>query len=344
MKNILTQAEDIKSEITNWRRDLHQIPELGLDLPLTRSYICNVLDDLNIPYSLFDKHSGIVALIKGNNVGQKINTVGLRADMDALPIIEKTDLSYTSKNNNMHACGHDAHMAMLLGAAKLLSQQKNEILGNVKLIFEPSEELSGGAECMIKEKALENPNVDVIFGQHAGYMSPELFAGNFGFYSGPFMASRDTIYITVRGKTCHGALPAAGVDPIVISAQIITALQTLISREINGIDMVALTIGSIHGGETYNVIPDEVNMIGALRCLDIEIKNFLQTRIQEVCEGICKALRAECDITYEEGFPITVNDKSMTVFARSCAEELFGTDKVQTLNSPLMTSEDMSVS
>ncbi|MCI2106631.1 MAG: M20 family metallopeptidase [Intestinimonas sp.] len=343
MDNILAQGELIGEQIAGWRRNLHQIPERDLNLPLTRSYVCHALDELGIKYSLSDAHSGIVALVRGAMMPADAKTVALRADMDALPIRERADVPYASKNGAMHACGHDAHMAMLLGAAKLLMQNRDRLFGQVKLIFQPGEELSGGALRMVEEGALHDPDVDVVFGQHAGLMSSELPGGHFGFYPGAFMASRDSFVITVHGKSCHGAQPASGVDPVVIAAQIVMALQTLISREISGTDTAVLTIGAIHGGETYNIIPETVQMRGAIRCLDESQRQYLKDRIRQVCHGICETMRAACTIEYEDGFPVTVNDPDATRFAMDCAKRLLGEARVHRLRKPLMTSEDMAI-
>lgn len=340
MKELLNQALAEGPRMIELRRALHQVPELDLHLPKTAAVVQKALRELQIPFQTFPDHAGLVALIEGKKPGK---TVALRADMDALPMQELAALPYASQNGNMHACGHDAHMAMLLGAAALLMQNREDLQGRVKLLFQPGEEKSGGSMRMVEAGVLENPPVDIIFGQHAGLLSPELPAGCFGFLPGPFMASRDSFIITVRGKGCHGALPAEGVDPIVVAAQIITALQTLISREIHGHDIAVLTIGAIKGGEAYNIIPETVEMIGAIRCLDEEKRAYLLRRIHQLCQGICESMRATCTIEEESGgYPVTFNDADATCFAMACAEKLFGKERVHLLKKPLMVSEDMS--
>lgn len=339
MGNILESAHALSETIIQWYRDLHQIPEVGLHLPLTRDYVCKSLEELGIPYETFAGHSGICATLTGGRPGA---TVALRADMDALHIQEETGLSYAATNGNMHACGHDAHTAMLLGAAKMLAEQRDTLSGNVKFLFQAGEEGCGGAKRMVADGVLNNPDVGAVFGQHVGSLSTETENGKFGFYSGGFMAARDSFAITVKGKGCHGSQPAQGVDPVVISAYLITTLQTVISRE-TGLDNPAvLTIGSIHGGEVYNVIPDEVVMKGALRCFSEESRLYFRQRIREVCESVCSGMRGSCEIVYEPGYPVTVNDSEMTRFAMDSAARTLGEDAVQMLHHPLSCSEDMS--
>ena len=339
MNEILNAAQTLQEEIIQFRRALHAMPELDLNLPKTRGYICRQLDALGIPYRTFPDNSSICAWIRGGADGR---TVALRADIDALHITEETGLPYASHNGNMHACGHDAHAAMLLGAAAILKKLQSSISGNVTLLFQSGEEGSGGAQDLIAAGVLDEPPVDVLFGQHAGLLSPELPGGAFGFYPGTFMASRDTFYLTVKGQGCHGSTPAAGVDPITVSAYLITALQTLVSRECNGTDSAVLTIGSIHGGEVYNIIPDQVQLQGAIRCLDETKRSELERRIHELAEGLCASMRARCDVVFEHGYPVLVNDSDATLFAAQCARELFGKESVCMLKHPLMSSEDMS--
>lgn len=341
MDKFVSQAKRISQMITGWRRDLHKIPELDLDLPETSAYVRSRLNELGISYKTFPGHSGIVGLIQSE--AKDVRTVALRADMDALPILENSGVDFASTNGYMHACGHDAHMAMLLGAAALLSQNKKKIKGNVKLIFQPGEECSGGAQRMIDDGVLESPHVDVIFGQHVGMLSDELKGGHIGFLAGPVMASRDSFVITVRGKGCHGSTPAQGVDPVVVSAYLIVMLQSLVSRECNATDNAVITIGAIHGGEVYNIIPDEVVLKGAIRCVEENLRVNLGQRIREMCVGVSKVMRAECDIEYECGYPVTYNDPAATKFMLDVATSLLGEERVDTLKKPLMSSEDMSI-
>ncbi|MCI8524693.1 MAG: amidohydrolase [Oscillospiraceae bacterium] len=333
--DFLSAAMERSAWITGLRRRLHAMPEVGNDLPRTRTLVCQTLDELQIPYRTYPDNSSVRAEIHGRGAGR---AAALRADMDALRITEATGLPFAAQNGCMHACGHDAHTAMLLGAAALLRQA--DLPGNAVLLFQCGEEGLGGAQDLVDHGALEG--VDVVFGQHAGVLSPELAGGCFGFRAGPFMASRDIFYLTVRGRGCHGAHPNTGVDPIVVSAQLISALQTLISRECGGEETAVLTIGAIHGGTVYNVIPERVEMEGALRCLDEALRDKLCRRLAELCRGLCAAMGAECGVRFGGSYPVLVNHPRETEFAARCAGELFGAGAVQTLEKPLMTSEDMA--
>ena len=339
MNDFLQAAEAMRGDIVRMRRALHAMPELDLDLPRTRDFVCSQLRAWDIPFRTFSDNSSVCAWIRGGLPG---GCAALRADMDALHITEESGLPYAAQNGNMHACGHDAHTAMLLGAAAILRQRRDSLPGTVTLLFQCGEEGSGGAQDLIAAGALDDPPVEAIFGQHAGLLSSELPDGCLGFYPGTFMASRDTFYLTVRGQGCHGSTPAAGVDPVTVSAYLITALQTLVSRECNGTDCAVLTIGSIHGGEVYNVIPDTVSLQGAIRCLDEGKRAELERRITELSRGLCAAMRAECDIRFEHGYPVLVNDAAATDFAARCARETLGEDGVRMLRQPLLSSEDMS--
>jgi len=342
MKDLKEQALEITEKIIEWRRSFHRIPELDLNLPKTSEMVQRVLKEMGIPFRTFKDHSGIEAHIRGRMIDEKSKTVALRADMDGLRIKEKAEVPYASDTGNMHACGHDAHMAMVLGAARLLLDNIEELEGNVKLIFQPGEERSGGAERMLKEGVFENPRVDLVLGQHVGLLVPELPNGHFGFYPGNFMASRDSFRITVEGKGGHGSTPASSVDPIVIASHLILALQTLVSREVDGTDSVVITIGSIHGGETYNVIPETVELIGAIRCLKEEQRDYFSQRIRNLCQGICESMRGSCSIDYERGYPVTFNHFAETEFVMKQAIQLFGEERVHLLEQPLMGSEDIS--
>ena len=226
---IIDEIKGMQNEIVNWRRELHQIPEVGLEVPVTAAYVSKVLDEMGIEHRKNVGGHGIVGLIKGGTEGK---TILLRADMDALAIKEETGLPFASTNGNMHACGHDSHTAMLLGAAKFLNEHKAELKGNVKLIFQPAEEGPGGAKPMIDDGAMENPTVDAALGLHIGVIFRELAEGQIGVHYGNIMACLDRFTIKVIGKGCHGAMPHTGVDPVAISGQVISALQTIVSREI----------------------------------------------------------------------------------------------------------------
>lgn len=335
MKSLESQAKDINSEIVQWRRELHAHPELDLNLPRTREIICRILSEMGLPYQLFERCSGITGVIYGEENRQQ--TVGLRADMDALPIQEAGAAAAA-----MHACGHDCHMAMLLGAAKLLLANRSLLHGRVKLIFQPGEECSGGAQLMIEEGALEDPRPDVIFGQHIYAAHSELKHGQIGVRQGVMMAARDNFTLTVIGKGCHGANPEEGVDPIIVAVQIVAILQTIVSREISASESAVLTIGAIHSGDVYNVIPDRAVIHGAIRCISPTVRTYLEKRIQEIAVGVANSMRARCEIIYEHGFDTVYNDPAVTALVLAEARRLFGEQGVVELKNPDMKSEDIS--
>ncbi|MCK4828498.1 amidohydrolase, partial [bacterium] len=286
MSQLMEETYSIQEDIIKWRRELHKIPELDLYLPKTSKYVMEELNKINIKTKLLKSCSGIIGLIEGKLPGKNI---AIRADMDGLPIKEETGLPFSSINNNMHACGHDAHTAMLLGAAKILVKNVDKIYGNVKLIFQPGEERTGGARLMIEEGVLENPHIDTIIGQHIGNIFPHLKNGQIGVCSGTMMASQDHFTVKIKGKGTHGAFPANGIDPIVITSYVITALQTLVSRELNGTDSAVITIGRINGGKVYNIIPDKVEFEGSLRCLDKNIRKNFEKRIKDMISNTARA-------------------------------------------------------
>jgi len=335
----MEETYGIQEEIIKWRRELHKIPELDLYLPKTSKYVVEELNKIHIKTKLLKSCSGIIGLIEGKLPGKNI---AIRADMDGLPIKEETGLAFSSTNNNMHACGHDAHTAMLLGAAKVLVKNVDKIYGNVKLIFQPGEEATGGARLMIEEGALENPHIDTIIGQHIGNLFPYLKNGQIGVCSGTMMASQDHFTVKIRGKGTHGAYPANGIDPIVITSYVITALQTLISRELNGTDSAVITIGRINGGKVYNVVPNEVEFEGSLRCLDKNIRKNFEKRIKDIIFNTARAMRGESKIEYIHGIPLLSNNKKITKSLIESAEKIIGAENIVELKEPTMGSEDMS--
>ena len=339
MSQLMEETYSIQEDIIKWRRELHKIPELDLYLPETSKYVIEELNKIHIKTKLLKSCSGIIGLIEGKLPGKNI---AIRADMDGLPIKEETGLAFSSINNNMHACGHDSHIAMLLGAAKILVKNIDKIYGNVKLIFQPGEEGTGGAKLMIEEGVLENPHIDTIIGQHIGNLFPYLKNGQIGVCSGTMMASQDHFTVKIKGKGTHGAYPANGIDPIVITSYVITALQTLISRELNGTDSAVITIGRINGGKVYNVIPNEVEFEGSLRCLDKNIRRNFEKRIKDIISNTARAMRGESEIEYIHGIPLLSNNKKITKSLIESAKKIIGTENIVELKSPTMGSEDMS--
>lgn len=329
----LQKAKAISDDIIALRRRLHQVPEIGLKLPRTARIITDELDRLGIPWrKINDSYDGIVADISRG----KGKTVVFRADIDGLPIAEQTGLDFAAANGAMHACGHDCHAAILLGAARLFSENEG-FRGTIRLIFQPAEETVGAARRMCEDGAMDG--ADAFFALHVGNMVKEE-SGRLIITEGAVMASRDSFTITVTGKGCHGATPAEGKDPIVISAYIITALQTMVSREIDGTDSAVLTIASIHSGGAYNVIPDAAVMTGSIRTLNSAIRQRFVRRLEELACGIAALMGARARIDWDEGMPATECDKDMTAYVRQTAQHMFGKQAVTSLDKPLMSSED----
>lgn len=327
-----------ENDIIKWRRDLHQIPEIGLDLPNTVSYVSKVLDSFGLDYKYFVNGNALVATIEGD---QKGKTIALRADMDALPIIEETNLDFSSKNENMHACGHDGHTAMLLGAAKYLINNKSRIKGKVKLLFQPGEEGYGGANIMVNEAVLKNPDVDAIFGIHNGNISPGIESGKIGFKEGKMMASSDTFRIKVKGKGGHGAIPSETIDPILIASEIIIALQSIVSRELKSSNPAVISTCIFNAGTAKNIIPDFAEIEGTVRALDEETRQFIAKRIKNISNSIANMRRGDVDIEYNFLYPALNNDEKFTKMAKSIAEELFPGDTFN-IEKAIMGAEDMS--
>lgn len=335
----------IEKQIILWRRALHQIPELENELPETASYVKGVLTALKIPHETLLGGSAVVGLITGTKEGtaaEKERCIALRADMDALEVTEETGLDFASTNGRMHACGHDAHTAMLLGAAAWLSQNRERFCGQVKLLFQPGEERPGGAKPMIEEGCLQNPKVDVVFGMHNGRISNELRKGEVGWRNGPIMAAVDVLQITVKGKGGHGGYPENAVDPIPIACELILALQLLISRERHPGDPAVLSITSIHAGSSMNIIPDKVVIEGTCRNSSEETRRWLASRIQEVADGIAHAHHAQIDIDHQFVYGAVINNKDFMEKVRTSAAKVVGEERMREIKFPVMAGEDFS--
>lgn len=335
-EKILKLSKKFEKEIISLRREIHKYPELAFEEFRTSALIYNKLKKLK-PDSLQKMSvTGVVALL-GNKKGK---CAGLRADIDALPIHEKTGLPFASKNpGKMHACGHDTHTAMLYGAALILNSMRDEINGRVKLIFQPAEEKNpGGASIMIKDGVLENPKVDAIFGQHVIVDEP---AGNLGFYPGVMMASQDELYITIYGKQAHGAKPHMAIDPIVIASQAILAIQTIVSRNSSPYDPLVITIGKIEGGTATNIIPSEVRLAGTIRTLNEKLRKKCLKIIDRTLKGITQSAGAKYKFEISPGYPELINDKEHTEFAEKAAIEFTGKKNVFEAEK-LMGAEDFA--
>ena len=320
------------------RRHLHAHPELSFEETQTSAYICAQLDAMGIAYRKGYVNTGIVAHIYGKAPESKV--VALRGDMDALPITEQNTASYCSQNSGvMHACGHDVHTACLLGAARILTSLKKEFLGTIKLVFQPGEEkLPGGASLMIKAGALESPKASAIFGQH---VAPDLEVGKVGFRAGMYMASTDELYFTVHGKGGHAALPHTLIDPVLITAHILTALQQIVSRRCKpGVPSV-LSFGKVIANGATNIIPDKVEVEGTFRTMNEEWRSEAHRIMIEVAENTAKSMGGTCEFRVERGYPFLVNDEPLTLLAIDAARNYLGTANVVDLEMR-MTAEDFS--
>ncbi len=320
------------------RRHLHAHPELSFQETQTSAYISAQLDAMGIAYTKGYVNTGIVAHIYGKSPETKV--IALRGDMDALPISEQNTASYCSQNSGvMHACGHDVHTACLLGAARILNALKEEFSGTIKLVFQPGEEkLPGGASLMIKAGALESPKASAIFGQH---VAPDLEVGKVGFRAGMYMASTDELYFTVHGKGGHAALPHTLIDPVLITAHIITALQQVVSRRCKpGVPSV-LSFGKVIANGATNIIPDEVKVEGTFRTMNEEWREEAHHIMIDVAKNMAKSMGGTCEFRVERGYPFLVNDESLTLLAIDSARNYLGTANVVDLEMR-MTAEDFS--
>lgn len=335
--------KNVEAELINWRRDLHQIPETGVDLPKTVAYVKSVLDSLGVEYvDNVGLESAIVATMKGNQPDTG-KVIALRADMDALPVLEDTGLPFASTNGCMHACGHDGHTSIMLATIKVLASLKDEFGGTIKFLFQPGEEISAGAEPMVKAGALKNPDVDQILGLHIGHIGGDVKPGTFSFRQGPMMACLDRFTLKVKGKGAHGAYPHQSKDTIVMASYIVTALQEIISREIEPAEPGVITIGMFNAGTGYNVIPGEVAIEGTARAVTEADREMLKTRIGEVAQGIAQAFRGSVEYEYFKGAPPLVNDKELAQKVYESARELFGEERVSWMSKPVMGGEDFAV-
>ena len=331
------QAAKIAGEVTRNRRHLHAHPELSFKEFETSAFIKARLDEMGVAWQPM-AGTGVVAIITGKQPSEKV--IALRADMDALPITEANEVTYASQNIGvMHACGHDAHTASLLGVANILQSLKHSFGGIIKLIFQPAEEvLPGGAGMMIKEGVLENPAPQAVFGQH---VSPFIEAGKIGIRKGKFMASMDEIFVTVRGKGGHGAQPNRNIDPVMIAAQILVSLPQVVSRMANPTTPTVLSFGKVIANGAINIIPDEVYMEGTFRTLDEAWRNEAHERMKKMAMGIAESMGASCDFNISKGYPYLVNNERLTGQVASYAAEFLGSGNVVDLDI-WMAAEDFA--
>jgi len=345
-----SEITDIESKVIEWRRDFHQNPELSNREFKTAEKIAAHLKSLGLEVQTGIAHTGVVGILKGKKKGK---VLALRADIDALPVPERADLPFKSQAKGefrgeevpvMHACGHDTHIAILMGVAEILSKNKNKIKGTIKFIFQPAEEGAppgeeGGAKLMVKEGVLENPKVDAIFGLHIGSSQP---VNTIAYKSGGTMAAVNSFEINVKGKQTHGSMPWGGVDPIMASVKIIDGLQTLVSREMPLTnEAVVLSIGKISSGVRSNIIPESAQIIGTLRTLDVDMQSNIHKRMKEMVPAIAKAYRAEATISIDEGYPITYNDPKLTSQMLPSLKKAAGDDRVIEIKA-ITGAEDFS--
>ena len=339
--DLRTAVDEILPGVVADRRHLHEHPELGMQEVKTAKFVAARLDQLGVEdIRTGIANTGVTALIHGTGSGPNADRVlMLRADMDALPIEEENDVEYRSQVPGvMHACGHDGHTAMLLGAARILLGRRDAFAGTVKVLFQPAEEGPGGAKPMIAEGALEDPHVDACFGLH---LAQEMPLGQVASRAGPSMASADSFTVRIQGRGGHGARPQGTVDPIMVGAQIITALQALVSREIDPTKAAVVTVGALNAGKAGNVIPDTTEMRGTVRSFEPGVREHLQRRVPEVIEGVAEALRATVEITYRLGPPAVNSDASMAAIVREAATAVVGAENAVEM-TPIMGAEDMS--
>lgn len=337
MKNQLYQL--LNTEIIRYRRELHQIPETGIYLPQTSAYIKKKLCEFDVPFIPNQGDSGLIAFLDTKRPGK---TIAFRADMDALPIKEETNLSYTSTNENMHACGHDAHMAILLSTIYYIKEHLSEFCGRFLFLFQTGEEISKGALLMKKEPFFREHRPDYLFGLHIGLLHPDVSTGQLGISPGLFMASYDKFHIAITGKGCHGSTPDKGSNPLSAGAAIISSLHTILSQEIPSNTQACLAVCQIHGGSTYNCIPSTCEIEGTIRALSADMRSFLWKRLTEIAELSAKSLRTKAKVTIEAGAPALINDTHATAALREAAELLFPKEDVVSPLSPIMVGEDFS--
>nr|WKN37635.1 amidohydrolase [Tunicatimonas sp. TK19036] len=344
------KAKEIEEQVVAWRRDFHEHPELSNREFRTAEKVAEHLKSLGIEVTTEVAHTGVIGILKGGKPGP---VVALRADMDGLPVTERVDIPFASKETSeyngeevgvMHACGHDTHVAILMGVAQIMSEMRDDLPGTVKFIFQPAEEGApqgeeGGAELMVKEGVMNNPDVDAIFGLH---INSQTEVNQIGYRPEGTMASVDQLEIKIKGAQTHGAYPWGGVDPIVTASQIVLGLQTIVSRNLEIIKAPAVvTIGKIDGGVRSNIIPEEVTMIGTIRALDTEMQEKIHRRIREIATNIGESAGAEVEVNITKGYPVTYNDPELTAQMLETLQETAGKENIL-LRYPVTGAEDFS--
>jgi len=333
---INNRIAEFHEEMTAWRRELHRHPETAFEEYWTSDFIAEKLESFGIEVHRGLAGTGVVGTLKGKGDG---GAIGLRADIDALDITEQTGLDYASENpGKMHACGHDGHTAMLLGAAKYLAETRN-FSGTVQFIFQPAEENEGGGKRMVEEGLFEKFPVDSVWGMHNW---PGMPVGTVAVRAGAMMAAYDMFELDIKGVGGHGAMPHLGIDPILVSAQVVTALQSIASRNVDPMDAVVVSVTKIHGGDAYNVIPGMVQLAGTTRSFRPEVRDMIEPRMKQIIDGVCAGFGATAELRYEKRYPPTVNSEAETEMAAAVAERLVGGEKVVRDPTPSMGGEDFA--
>lgn len=336
MTSTISLPDTLLEDVIALRRDIHMHPELGFEEHRTAGIAADRLRKLGFEVHTGIAGTGVIGVMRGSRPGR---TIMLRADMDALPLLEENAHAYRSTvDGKMHACGHDGHVAILLGAAELIADGKDRLAGTVCLLFQPAEEGHGGARVMVEEGVIERFGIERAYGLH---LNTKLPVGTLGFREGPFYASSDSIEIEVLGRGGHGSAPHDAVDPIYTAANFITSVQQIVSRHVDPIQPAVVTIASIHGGTIHNVIPRTVRMLGTVRAFSDEVRNAMPERIERVLKSCCEAMGAKYEFNYLWRYPVTSNDADQTRYARALAERTAGEDKIVTADK-LMGAEDFS--
>jgi hippurate hydrolase len=335
---IVNRVADLHKDITAWRRDLHEHPELLYDVHRTAQTVADKLKAFGCDEVVTGiGRTGVVGVIKGRKPGNEV--IGMRADMDALPILEETGLPYKSKTpGKMHACGHDGHTAMLLGAARYLTETRN-FSGTAVVIFQPAEEGGAGGKAMVDDGMMDRFGIKQVYGMHN---HPNMPVGAFGIKSGPTMAAADHLVIEIEGKGAHAARPHASIDTVLVGAQVVNQLQSIVSRNVDPLESAVVSICMFQAGATDNVIPQTALLRGTVRTLKPEIQDMVEKRVHEVVEGTAKLYGAKATVKYNRGYPVLMNHEKETDFAASVAGAIAGQDKVDTGIPPVMGAEDFS--
>ena len=338
---IVNRVADLQPDIQAWRRDIHAHPELMYDVHRTAAFVADRLREFGCDEVATGLgRTGVVGVIKGRKPAAKsgLKVIGLRADMDALPIEEETDLAYASTTpGKMHACGHDGHTAMLLGAARYLAETRN-FAGDAVVIFQPAEEGGAGAAAMIKDGLMDRFAIDQVYGMHNG---PGIPIGSFAIRPGPIMASTDSIDIRIEGLGGHAARPHKCIDSVLVGAQLITALQSIVGRSVDPLESAVVSMCEFHAGHARNVIPQTAELRGTVRTMTAEVRELVAKRVREVVAGVAQMTGAKIDLVYERGYPVTVNHASQTDLATKVAKEIAGDGNVHEM-TPMMGAEDFA--